>query len=79
MYKYILTLSIISVSSVLTGLNITPEITSNLINIEQLQSEKQSTLELIAQSSNNNENDSLMAGEERDARVQYSTYAPKQV
>ena len=76
MYKYILTLSIIPVSSVLTGLNITPEITSNLIDIKELQSQQQSTLELIAQDSKNN--DSFVSGEERDTRkksieYQYST------
>ncbi|MCL2932849.1 MAG: hypothetical protein MGG11_11490 [Trichodesmium sp. MAG_R03] len=74
MYKYILILSIIFVSSVLTGLSITPEITS----IEQLQSEPQRWLELIAGNyennnsvcTNNNSNDStiIQKGKERDDR-----------
>jgi hypothetical protein len=38
MYKYVF--SIIFVSSVLTGLNIIPGITTNLTHIEQLQSEQ---------------------------------------
>ena len=45
MYKYVF--SIIFVSSVLTGLNIIPGITTNLTHIEQLQSEQKRPLEPV--------------------------------
>ena len=72
MYKYILILSITFVSSVLTALNITPEITSNLIDIEQRKSEQQRSLELIAQ--NSDKNDTITEGQARDARGKHSNY-----
>jgi len=62
MYKYIL--SIILVSSLLTGVSITPEITSNLTALEQLQFQQQKSLQLIAQETE----EDITAGDERDNR-----------
>ena len=63
MSKYIV--SIILVSSVLTGLNMIPAITSNFTAQEQLKLDRQRPWEVIARADQTDE-DNITAGEERD-------------
>ncbi len=66
MSKYIV--SIILASSVLTGINVIPGITSNFTAQEQLQFDQQKSWELIAQGDepeDKEEDETLTPGEER--------------